>query len=223
MFERVLGLIFPPKCIFCGSLMDAGADLHICGACYKKIPFVAANPLRLSGRCEAGVCDGAVSVFRYTGMVKHSLIRYKFYNRPGYYRTFARLLAKFILKVTNPTKFDMIISVPLHKTREFKRGYNQALLVAKALSREIGVRECSALLVRTRHTAAQSLLDRKSRLKNVKGAFSVTDAEKIRGKGILLVDDILTTGATINECGSILKEAGAKSVMVAVVATGQEL
>lgn len=207
--------------MFCNTVMDTEADLHICGECYKKIAFSGDNLLRLEEPGTAKGCDAAVSVCRYTGIVKHSLVKYKFYNRPGYYRTFAKLLTKQIFKVTNSTKFDMIISVPLHKSREIKRGYNQALLISKALGKATGIRDCSKLLVRIRNTGAQSLLDRKSRLVNVKNAFYIANAELIKGKNILLIDDILTTGTTVNECARILKEAGANIVIAAVIATGQ--
>ena len=223
LFERIMNLIFPPKCIFCNKIMDDLADLHICQECYKKVIFLGDNLLGIAGQDTAKGCDAAVSVCRYAGIVKDSLIKFKFYNKPGYYRTFARLLTKYIFKVTNSIKFDMIISVPLHKSRETERGYNQALLISKALSRETGIRECSRLLVRTRNTDAQSLLDRKNRLWNVKDAFSVKNAELIEGKNILLIDDILTTGTTVNECGRILKKAGANTVLAAVIATGQSV
>ncbi|NJD03310.1 MAG: ComF family protein, partial [Ruminiclostridium sp.] len=192
-----------------------------CGECYKKIVFSEDKLLRAASPDIAKGCDAAVSVCRYTGIVKHSLVKYKFYNKPGYYRTYAKLLTKHIFKVTNSTKFDMIISVPLHRNREIKRGYNQALLISKALGRETGIRECSKLLVRTRDTGAQSLLDRESRLVNVKDAFRITNAELIKGKNILLIDDILTTGTTVNECARTLKKAGANTVTAAVIASGQ--
>ena len=223
LLERILNLVFPPKCIFCNKIMDSKDDLQICGECYKKIAFSGENLQRAAGLHAANGCDAAVSVCRYTGIVKHSLVKYKFYNKPGYYRTFANLLSKCIFQVTNRVKFDMIISVPLHKNREINRGYNQALLISKALGRLTGISDCSRLLVRTRNTGAQSLFDRKSRLVNVKDAFCVTNAELIKGKNILLIDDILTTGTTVNECGRILKDAGAKTVIAAVIATGQAI
>lgn len=201
--------------------MNAGIDLHICEGCYEKIVFSGENTLGIAGHDTATGCDAAVSVCRYSGIVKHSLIKYKFYNKPGYYRTFAKLLTNHIIKVTDPIKFDMIVSVPLHKNRELNRGYNQSLLISKALSRETGIKEFSRLLIRTRNTDAQSLLDRKSRRLNVKDAFSVINEELIKGKNILLIDDIMTTGTTVNECGRILKQAGANTVLAAVIATGQ--
>lgn len=223
VLERFANLIFPPKCIFCNTLMDIRADLHICAECYKKIPFMGHTFLKLDGSGTEKGCDAALSICRYTGIIKHSLIRYKFYNKPGYYRAFAKLMTKYIFKVTNSTKFDIIISVPLHRNREVKRGYNQALLISKALAGATGIRECSRLITRTRNTGAQSLLDKKGRLENLKDAFCVTHKELIKGKNILLIDDILTTGTTVNECGRILKKAGANTVIAAVIATGQAL
>ncbi len=219
--DGLLNFIFPPKCIFCNQIMDAGAELNICGECGKKITFLGDSFISATGESSPEGCDAAVSVCHYSGIVKHSLVKYKFHNKPGYYRTFGRLMAKYIFKVTNSTKFDMIISVPLHRERELKRGYNQARLIAKAVAGLTGISECSKLLVRIRNTDAQSLLDRKSRLVNVQAAFRVTNTEAVKGKSILLIDDILTTGTTVNECGRILKEAGAKTVIAAVIATGK--
>ena len=130
-------------------------------------------------------------------------------------------MSKNIFMMTNYTKFDIIISVPLHKNREAKRGYNQARLVSGALSRITGIKEYSRLLVRNRNTGAQSLLDRKSRLVNLNDAFGITNERLIKDKNILLIDDIMTTGSTINECARTLKKAGARTVTAAVIATGQ--
>lgn len=221
VLEYILGLVFPPKCIFCGSILDLGSELHICDSCYKKIDFIGDICWRPAGTDWEQSCDAVVSVCRYNGIVKHSLIKYKFYNKPGYYRTFARLLAKYIFMVTNSTKFDIIISVPLHKSREAKRGYNQARLISRALSGITGIRDASGLLVRVRNTNAQSLLDRRNRHENIRDAFSVTKDSLVKGKNILLIDDIMTTGSTINECAKTLKKAGARTVAAAVIATGQ--
>ncbi len=171
---------------------------------------------------DGNYCDGVISVFEYTGMVKESLIRFKFYNKPGYYRTYARLMADRIRKTTDVTKYNMVLSVPLHKHREFSRGYNQARLISKELSRILRLPECSYILKRERYTEAQSLLDKQKRNQNVKGAFVVTAPKKVKGKNILLVDDILTTGSTLEECSRVLKQAGAGRVFAAVVATGRK-
>ena len=157
--ERLVNIVYPPKCIFCQKLLDHDAALHICSACYLKLPLVENRILKTSLDEEENYCDGVVSVFEYTGMVKESLIRFKFYNKPSYYRTYARLLADKIGKVTDVKNYQMVLSVPLHKHKEFSRGYNQARLISKALSRLLKAR----MLVFTqkeRYTEAQSLMDK---------------------------------------------------------------
>jgi competence protein ComFC len=202
--------------------MESGSELHICSKCYKEIPFTGENFIRTEGTSDNTGCDGAICVCHYSGIIKDSLIRFKFFNKPGYYRTFAKLLSGRILKVTDNKKFDIIISVPLHKSKELSRGYNQAYLISKALSREINIPEFSYLLERSRSTDAQSLLGKGSRKENVRGAFRVTDKDKVKDKSVLIVDDIMTTGCTVDECSRMLKYAGAKSVIAAVVASGRK-
>jgi competence protein ComFC len=219
--ERLVNFIYPPKCIFCQKLLDHDAALHICSACYSKLPLIENKVLKTSLDEDENYCDGVVSVFEYTGMVKESLIRFKFYNKPGYYRTYARLMADKLSKMTDVKNYQMVLSVPLHKHKEFSRGYNQARLLSKALGRILKLRECSYLLKRERYTEAQSLLDKQRRNQNVKGAFTVVSPKKVRGKSILLVDDILTTGSTLEECSRMLKKAGAERVFAVVVATGR--
>jgi competence protein ComFC len=202
--------------------MENGSILQICSKCYKEIPFTGEDFIRTEGTGDNTGCDGAICVCKYSGIIKDSLIRFKFYNKPGYYRTFAKLLSSRIMKVTDNRKFDIIISVPLHKNKELSRGYNQAYLISKALSKEISIPEFSYLLERSRPTDAQSLLGKGSRQENVRNAFRVTNKDMVKDKSVLIVDDIMTTGCTLDECSRMLKEAGAKSVIAAVVATGRK-
>lgn len=222
LFDKIIYSIYPLKCIFCQQLLSHDAVLHICGDCYAKLPFMEHAVIATSQEGEEGCCDGAVSVFHYTGMVKESLIRFKFYNKPSYYRTYARLISDRLSEIVGIKQYDMVMSVPLHRHKEFSRGYNQAYLISKALSRELGLPEASRLLRRYRYTETQSLLDRQKRRQNVKGAFDVLSPKKINGKSVLLIDDILTTGSTLEECSRVLKLAGAKKVNAAVVATGRK-
>jgi ComF family protein len=220
--EKLVNIIYPPKCIFCGQVLGYESLLHICGVCYDSLPFARETLTALSQE-SSGSCDGAVSVFQYAGKVKDALIRFKFYNKPGYYRTYARLIASRITKLIDVKQVDMIMGVPLHRQKEFARGYNQAYLISKALGRELGIRDGSRFLRRIRSTSAQSLLDRHERHQNVKDAFCVTAPERVKGKSIILIDDIMTTGSTLEECCRMLKEAGAAEVTAAVVATGRKI
>lgn len=223
MFNYVLNLIFPPKCIFCGEILSASVKINICGSCFNKIPFMKENYLRRSNEPHAGEsCDAIVCVCEYSGIIKEAIRRYKFSNKSSYYRVFGKLLSDKVKKMTNFWKFDIIISVPLHKDRESFRGYNQSYLISKILSKGLGIEESSYLLKRMVRTDTQSLLSRNERIFNVRGAFKVADPGKVKGKTILLVDDILTTGSTINECSRVLKENGASCVVAAVIASGRK-
>jgi ComF family protein len=218
--DRLINIIYPPS-VFLPEAAGSRCGAHICSACYSKLPLIENKVLRTSLDGDENYCDGVVSVSNIR-MVKESLIRFKFYSKPGYYRTYARLLADKIGKVTDVKNYQMVLSVPLHKHKEFSRGYNQARLISKALSRILKMRECSYLLRRERYTEAQSLLDKQKRNQNVKGAFAVVSPKKVKGKTILLVDDILTTGSTLEECSRVLKQAGAEKVFAVVVATGRK-
>lgn len=222
-FQKLIQLIFPPKCIFCNEVLTLGTKQEICNCCYEKIPF--AGELFMNScsndRNQTG-CDGVVCVCHYSGIIKQSLIRYKFYNKPGYHRALAKLLYDKTSKSIDYREFDIITSVPLHRQRENIRGYNQSHLISKALGRETGISVESRLLYRIRKTESQSLLVRCKREFNVKNAFEITDINKVRGKNILIVDDIMTTGYTLDECSRVLKEAGAKKVIGAVVASGRK-
>ena len=221
--EKLLNMIYPPKCVFCGELLNINSAVHICGGCREKLPFTDSNVFRTSQESGARCwCDGAVSVFRYDGIVKEALKRYKFHDRPGYCKTFARLMADRLAEPGGLRRYDLVMGVPLHRNREYERGYNQAYLLSRALSVELGLPEGSKFMGRARQTRAQSLLDRQDRQDNIRDAFIVKAPEKIKGRSVLLVDDIMTTGSTLEECGRMLKLAGAVKVTAAVVATGRD-
>lgn len=193
---------------FCNKILDLNTDIYICKECYSAIEF------KEGGNIKSGTghdyFDSIVCVCEYKGIVKDAIKRFKFSNKPAYYRTFAGLLVSKIKEMTDYQLFDIIISVPLHPIRERARGYNQSFLVSMELSKQLEIKEESKLLSRIRNTHSQSLLQRKDRLINVKDAFMVNDSSKIKDKTILLVDDVLTTGTTLNECSRVLKQAGAK-------------
>lgn len=222
MLDRVINTVFPPRCIFCGKLLMVSSKIHICSSCYGRIPFADTGSARSTGRQRGSDCDEILFVCEYAGIIKESLIKYKFFGRPSFYRTFAALMGDKVRGLMERHKFDMIISVPLHKSRERERGFNQSRLLSKALSRETGIRECSGLLTRVKNTDSQSLLGKNSRRVNIIDAFKITSPEKISNKNILIIDDIFTTGSTLNECSKVLKKAGAARVAAAVLASGRK-
>lgn len=219
----MIHFIFPPKCVCCGTILDIKAGIDLCDSCYRKIPFLKEGALKKKpGLFLSCYCDAVVCVCEYSGIIKDLLIKYKFFKKPNYYRAIAGLIAGKLKEMTNSKKFDIIISVPLFHLKEKTRGYNQSYLISKALSKKFDIPEESYLLSRIKDTGSQSLLLKKERGINIKGAFRANHPEKVNGKTILLVDDILTTGSTIDECCKVLKEAGAKEITALVVATGRK-
>jgi len=139
------------------------------------------------------------------------------------YRILGSRLADFILTTLGKDvmlwkDLDMIVPVPLHKKRQTQRGFNQAQVLAKALERRTGIRSIPKLLVKVRNVPPQTSLEGKARRKNIRGAFGIKKEKKVKDKTILLVDDVYTTGSTVEECARILKKAGAREVKVLTLA-----
>jgi competence protein ComFC len=221
LLKSLINFIFPPKCIFCNELLDNTAKINICLSCHERVPFYSSVVRRDSLFPENGGCDKFVCACYYSGMIKDAIIRYKFFNKSSYCETLALLLSKKIKEMTNIGDFDIIMSVPLHKNKQNSRGYNQSLLISKYISKTFNIPDVSASLQRVKDTRSQSLLAKGQRYDNVKDAFKVKDASKVKGRNILLIDDVLTTGSTLDECSRVLKQSGAKMVVGAVIATGR--
>ncbi len=216
-------LVFPPKCIFFSKLLGLGVQIEVCRECFNRIPFIidygAFIEKFLHGTDAMSIWfDRIFCMCEYKGIIKQSIMRYKYFGKAHYYRTFAMIMADKLKEMINISEFDIIISVPLHKQRERKRGYNQSLLISAELGRIMNISEKSRLLVRERYTDTQSLLHKNERYLNVKNAFRVTNENEVKGKSILLVDDVLTTGYTLNECSRMLKDSGAEKVYAVVIA-----
>lgn len=168
-------------------------------------------------------CDGMVCIGRYKDTLKNSLKRFKFSNKPSHYRGFGKLLALKIQNTIKCEQVDLIVSVPMHKDKRRSRGYNQSELIAKYAAKQLGIPFNGDVLIKISESKSQSTLSRSDRLLNVNGLFKTFDDEVVNKKNILIVDDIITTGSTLNQCCKALKKAGARSVVAAVVATTRNL
>ena len=210
--QALLELLFPRKCILCGKLLHR-ADTDLCRSCRTKT-----DDYRRYGRKLPNI-SAFTAVWYYEDQVRESLLRYKFYNRRSYAQGYGRIMAMRFLEDLPPA--DVIAWVPVSRRRRWHRGYDQAQLLAQAVSRETGL-PCCRLLEKFRHNRAQSGLERaEQRRANVLGVYRPVHPEQIRGRRILLLDDILTTGATASECARVLRTAGAEEVMFAAVAAGR--
>jgi ComF family protein len=197
--------IFPKSCVFCGKAVS-GADEGdgICAECREELPWYGASETLGSGLT-------VTAPLKYENAARAALLRFKFNGRTQYAGTFAKLMSVCVGNYYSGD-FDIIAYVPLSFFRRLRRGYNQTKLLAAALSKELGKVPVTAPL-KKRSRKANSSLGKSERAENVKNAFAVKRGADIRGKRILLVDDVLTTGATLTECASVLLRNGAERVM----------
>ena len=211
--DSLLDLLFPPKCAFCHRLTQKGAG--VCPRCLDKLPYTAS-----SARQEFPHLDACYSPLYYTDTVRQSLLRYKF----GGLRMYASLYGEFLAKCIdeNHISCDSITWVPLSRARLRKRGYDQARLLAEDLASRIAV-PCIPALCKIRNNPRQSSTgNAEKRRRNVKGVYQSLPNADIRGKQMLLIDDIVTTGATLSEAALILRKAGAAGVTALTLARRKE-
>lgn len=203
-------LLFPPKCVLCGAILEKD-ELDLCRDCRVNAPEY---PI---GRLKLQFLDSFAAIWYYEDTVRRSLLRYKFYGARHYAQCYGRILAMKLLQ-EYPEGFDVLTWVPISRLRKLRRGYDQVELLARAVGAELGM-EPRPLLKKVRHNPPQSgIVGQAQRRANVLGIYRAEQKEEIIGKRILLLDDILTTGATAGECARVLLTAGAAEVHCAVVA-----
>lgn len=162
------------------------------------------------------IFDECISIFRYDEFTKKLIHDFKFNDKTQYAKSFASLIYRQSSELIG--KADLIIPVPMHKTNLRRRQYNHALLIAKSLSKLADKEFKVDALIKARPSQNQMGLRRHERMKNLQNTFAVPQAFKVKGKVVVLVDDVMTTGATANECAKTLKKAGARRVNVLTVA-----
>lgn len=229
--KKIMELLYP-RPVLCYACGKKGQE-NLCEACIGSIAFIEGKACIRCGKglnehYEDNYCPDcavseyafvrAFSCFDYTGTGKHLLHRLKYEGETG----IAPVLAKWMYARLRPEtlRFDAVIPVPMHESKLMMRGYNQAYLIAEAMSRLMHV-PLSDCLLRSRETKEQFDLDKAQRILNIGGAFSVKFGYNIdKYNCVLLVDDIYTTGSTANECSKVLIKAGVKKVYVITAATG---
>lgn len=210
----ILSLLFPRKCVLCRSLLEK-TETDLCRKCRLDAPEYGRTKEKLQ------FLDSFTAVWYYEENVRGSILRYKFYGARSYAPAYARLLAMKLLQSELP-EYDLVTWVPISRLRRFRRGYDQGELLARALSRELDVC-CLPALKKIRHNRRQSgIVGQAERRANVLGVYRAMNPDRIRGKRILLLDDVLTTGATAGECARTLLTAGAREVHCAVIAAARK-
>ena len=203
-------LLFPRKCVLCGRLLRS-RETDLCHPCRVDSPEC---PVRKQKR---SFLDSWVAIWYYKGYIRSSILRYKFRGARSYAAAYGRFVAMKLLQ-TQPEGFDVLTWIPVSPLRKLRRGYDQVELIARAVGRELDMTPVSTLK-KIRHNRPQSgITGAEKRKANVLGAYRAVSPEKVAGKRVLLLDDILTTGATMSEAARVLKTAGAKEVHGAAVA-----
>lgn len=220
------------RCIACGR--EVFDEVGFCDECRARLPFNNGKTCKkcgvridgeedYCGNCVEGKMyfDRAYSVFDYDGVVRRAILRMKFGNCGSY----ARVLSRYLAYLANKLKldFDIVTFVPMSKSSYKKRRYNQAELLARGFCDIMGIDDkFVATLVKVKDTSPQEKLNRAERKQNLIGCFRLADGVSVKGKSVLLIDDIKTTGSTVNECAKVLKLKGAAGVNVLTVASRPE-
>ena len=210
LYHFLMNLLFPPKCVLCGQLLKK-EELDLCKSCRIEAPMYP--------NCKKTLqfLDSFAAVWYYEKNIRRSLLRFKFYGKRSYAKSYGRLLAMELLN-EHPDGFDILTWVPISPLRKLRRGYDQVELIAKAVGTELGV-EPVPLLNKIRSNPPQARITGEAKRRaHVLGVYALREDAAVHGKKIVLLDDILTTGATMGEAARVLLTAGAKEIHGAAVA-----
>lgn len=231
--KGLLNLVLPPRCLACAVLVREPDSF--CDTCWQKLHFVggaicsqcgipfedSSHVGMICGAClhEPPAYTQARSLWVYGEASREAILAFKHADRPEYARAFARLMKRVADEMAGEEP-SILVPVPLHRWRLWQRGYNQSALLAQHLGKTLGWPVSLDALVRTNRTRSQNGLTRRERRKNVKGAFTVLPgrAALIHKCRVVLIDDVLTTGATVEACSRALLKAGAREVRVLTIA-----
>ena len=216
MKKLIENLIYPRRCVFCGEFLDKNSNEDICAECEEKLPWTK-NKCKSKGE----FFSECLSPLYYDGKAGEALRRFKFMGKTSYARRMGKLIADCVAE-NGKGGYEAVTWVPVSFRRMRKRGYCQAKLLAKEVSKALNVR-CVRMLRKRRHTPPQSTLSGlAARKANISGAFSAVNKSGIAGSSVLLIDDVITTGATLSEAARILRMGGAAAVYGAALCCGRK-
>ena len=215
MFSGLLDLFYPPRCAFCRRVLKTG-ERGMCAKCEGSISRTA------SGGAQSGeffsVC---VSPLYYEDTVRDSMLRYKFKDLSTYADIYGALIADCI-RDNLSGRYDIITWVPLSAQRRKKRGYDQAMLLAMSAALKLDDVAVELLIKHTDVPAQSGMGDASKRKANISGVYKTADEDLVRGRRVLLIDDIITTGSTLSECAKTLRLSGAEEVLCCTLARTRE-
>ena len=218
IFENIIDLIYPQVCGICGKINSKS----LCNKCKVKIKK------EFDFKTDDYEQDLSKNFrehnyfFKYENLIRNQILAIKFQEKPYVYKTIAYFLQNMQKSFENLKKYDIIIIVPISNKRKRDRGYNQSELIGKEISKIIKVPIEKKVLYKIKNTAPQSTLNKKQREENAKGVYRAQNITKIYNKKILLIDDIYTTGNTVNECANTLIENGIKRSNIGVLTIAKD-
>ncbi|MDO4301162.1 MAG: ComF family protein [Clostridia bacterium] len=216
IIDDILSIVYPNHCISCGEVLNAGKDKWLCNNCRCDFEITEHKRCKTCGRIiyhdgKCRICnseriyfDKGYSVLVYKDSVRNGIMNFKYKGLYRYGKYFGNIMVNYAVQNINMS-FDYVTAVPLHSKRFKDRGYNQSKILAKAVAESMNIKYMD-LLIRNKNTKAQNSLNRKERKENIRDAFSLRKGMSVENKNILIIDDIYTTGATINECSRVLKK-----------------
>lgn len=213
--KQILNLIYPQVCGICGKIYPKS----LCNKCEINLKKqLSINIVNEGEEIEDKYFDELMYIFKYEGQIRKIILDYKFNDKSYMYL----MLANFILKnkkiFEKIKKYDKIIPVPVSKKRLKIRGYNQSYLIAKEIVNQTNLELLNNCLIKTKNIIEQSKLNKEERKQNIQGVYELKNEELIKDKKILLIDDIYTTGSTVNECSKILIQGKPTEIGVLVLA-----
>ena len=218
---KILNLIYPPMCGICGKFNDN----FLCPKCQKILENEAVfgidkyEKIKIEKNLqERKYFNEHLYIFEYEGIIRRIILKYKFQDKAYLYKTFVNFLLKNKNFFEFIKKYDTIIPVPISRKRRAMRGYNQSELIVKEIANFTNLKEESDCLFKIKNVIEQSKLNKEERQKNIQGVYELRNKEKLYKKKILLVDDIYTTGSTVNECSKVLRGAKPKQIGIFTIA-----
>jgi competence protein ComFC len=214
LWAALLDLFYPPKCLICHRLLERGEG-PVCRACLDTLPDFddPAPSVRFCERCAV--------TFYYEDKLRASFLRFKFSGLRFYAGQYGKWLAGTV-RDKLAGRYDLITWVPVSRARRRKRGYDQTELLCRACADELGEAPVCTLRKKLDTPAQSGLHDRAARAANTAGAYEPVEPERFAGLRVLLIDDIVTTGATLSECARVLRTAGAAEVVCAAFASPRQ-
>lgn len=203
----ITNLFYPPVCGICGKLNED----FLCKKCEKLLESQSKFEIQEKQNINL-YFDKHLYIFQYEGIIRKLIIDYKFNEKSYLYKTFVNFLLKNKKFFEILKSYDTIIPVPISKKRKKDRGYNQSTLIAREISKRLKIELNTSCLYKNKDIVAQSTLNREEREQNIKGVYELRNVKELEKKKILLIDDIYTTGSTLNECSKILRKANPKVI-----------